>query len=737
MPVKQQQRQQVNTFVGGFITEASPLNFPDTATRYEQNFEIDRKGFRRRRLGMSLTKVLIERTEAPIEDVSFKTFIWEGVGGNSSLDYLLMLVGRELYVFDYNDENYPLIKKITLSIPNTSEVSFSSVNGKLIMVNGGGNILVFEQQNQDITFTTGRLRIRDLWGVEDSPEYERDPNYRGALTRLHRYNLQNQSWGIPRFSATSNSLQDPIYVYYSRYGRAPANSEQVWHGMQMQPVTAQQQPFEKMFSLMYEQVLGMYPESARGYFVIDALNRGSSREEEVSRNLDNYPNLTRYSPNLPEDRVTGGATVVAGFAGRLFYSGFTGGVSGADARSVDYYDAVLFSQQVNATGDVFKCYQEGDPTSREGHDVVDTDGGLIKISGMHGVLSMIPIGTNLVVFSRNGVWTIKGGGNYGFTATNYSVEKLSTFGCISKESVVAVGEEIYYWSEDGIYVVSRDQYGDFVVNNITIGKIHSFFNDIPRAIKERVIGEHSVITKEISWLFTQDGITTELKLDIVLGAFSVHKIPYVGNQRIRGLFSRKGVRFSETDLKVSVGFDTVSVGGDEVIVQGAGERSVLPSYEYVVCCSETFSIALANKQSPDYKDWGVFDAEGILETGELTAGDITLEKQINYLDVFVKREEEYTQSGVEGESACNVSARWNFANSMESGEWTLPESAYRINPLSLRIDNGRGYSPFDVQKTRVNIRGTGQAVSLQFSTEEGKDCEILGWSITWTGNPIS
>lgn len=41
-----------NTFVGGLVTEAGPLTFPENASADELNMEISRKGNRRRRLGI-------------------------------------------------------------------------------------------------------------------------------------------------------------------------------------------------------------------------------------------------------------------------------------------------------------------------------------------------------------------------------------------------------------------------------------------------------------------------------------------------------------------------------------------------------------------------------------------------------------------------------------------------------------------------------------------------------------
>src|SRR5690606_19440481 len=110
---------------------------------------------------------------------------------------------------------------------------------------------------------------------------------------------------------------------------------------------------------------------------------------------------------------------------------FKGGVIEGDARSPDYTNYVFFSTLVKNKQDLPKCYQEGDPTSREASDIIDTDGGFLRISEAKDILSMSNIGSSLIVIASNGVWSIDGGSDYGFSATNHKVTKISTFGGIS------------------------------------------------------------------------------------------------------------------------------------------------------------------------------------------------------------------------------------------------------------------------------------------------------------------
>jgi hypothetical protein len=50
--VKPVTKAEISSFIKGFITEASPLNFPADASRDEENFELNVNGSRDRRLGI-------------------------------------------------------------------------------------------------------------------------------------------------------------------------------------------------------------------------------------------------------------------------------------------------------------------------------------------------------------------------------------------------------------------------------------------------------------------------------------------------------------------------------------------------------------------------------------------------------------------------------------------------------------------------------------------------------------
>ena len=136
MPAKREQRAEINTFIQGLITEASPLNFPPNASSDEENFELNRDGSRHRRLGMDLESLTVLRdtgiTTATVENAKFNTFKWVEVSGDPTLEFLAVQQNNRVSLFDLTKENLSadgFIGNITLSsFPSSTRFSFTSID---------------------------------------------------------------------------------------------------------------------------------------------------------------------------------------------------------------------------------------------------------------------------------------------------------------------------------------------------------------------------------------------------------------------------------------------------------------------------------------------------------------------------------------------------------------------------------------------------------------------------------
>lgn len=761
---KQAQRADVNNFIAGLITEASPLNFPPNASADEINFELNRDGSRKRRLGMDFEsdRLLIETDllSANVGFAQFNNFTWDAVNGNPDQSIIAVQVNQKLYMFDLNQASISgdgfLGIVILDQLPPTTQYAFASAEGYLVVVGGGDQVAVVSYVNSNFFVDWQRLLTRDLWGVEElgNPLFETDPSYRGPQDGYHYYNLQNQSWGIPRRS-TAGSLIDPIFWFQTNIGSAPSNSEQVWTGMQFAPSAVGTAPSEVMYVNLYDESLGGSVSSAKGYFIIDALRRGQSRVEQFNANKTKYPQLLG-NINIPGDLTEGGATCIAEFSGHIFYSGFNGTVVQGDRRSPNYDNYVFFSKLIKSKQDFNKCYQDGDPTSRDSNDIVDTDGGFIRVSGAKKILSLINLQTSLVVVASNGIWNITGGTtDSGFSATNYKVGKISTFGGISSNSVVSEGARAYYWSADGIYAIGQNQYGDLQVESLTLKSIQTLYQEIPNESKANAVGEYDQINKKVRWVyklgdyFTDQSVTYELIFDSAVGSFTRNKIQRANNSAVEVVGVFRAANFANTLVvdDVYASFDQVFSSTDSVVVSALASASSIQSLRYVTLVSDgnKVFVSFSYYRNSDFKDWvsvdGIgSDAKAYCLTGAITAGDSGVDKQVPYLIMHFNRTEVGVTSDLvpENQSSCMFRAQWNFANEIISNKWTPLREAYRYRQM--RIVTGPS-DDFDtglpVVTSKNKLRGRGKAFALYFETAEGKDCQILGWNITLNANQIT
>lgn len=168
---------ELNTFVRGLITEASPLTFPDNASLDEQNFILNRDGSRTRRPGMDLefgSGVITSGVKVPSSnsEIALSSFKWTNAGGISTKTIIVVQIGSQLNFFDSGI--YPLSVGYLFSYnyPSdlmTSRFSYAVVDGLLVVVTGKKDVDVFtyDQSNNNMIRASKTLLVRDFFGVTD------------------------------------------------------------------------------------------------------------------------------------------------------------------------------------------------------------------------------------------------------------------------------------------------------------------------------------------------------------------------------------------------------------------------------------------------------------------------------------------------------------------------------------------------------------------------------------------
>ena len=441
-----------SNFLGGLVTEANELSYPENAAIDIDNLDINENGSVQRRSGMSFDGVGLGNVFSSfnsINDIATGIYKWEAVNGIPNRDIAVVQIGNRLTFYYVSDDllsNPATVLPVTLFPHSTAEPSLAEQveQDRIEVASGGGKLYVtgkyiepqvLEFSEPNIEGGTGfvnreylNLKIRDfeIFGegrtrTIDGTEYDlsgknRQTNY---VAPEHFYNLANQGW--PYDTDAQGFVQDAdAWVMSGQSVTASAflnpaaqtcdlevdffpSIIDLYHTYQNGGGTTVRQ--QRAFSpwALEGEYQGNTP-SPRGHFIKDAFNI----ERKANSVVSDPSKLPDPSPFAPYSQIDESVTAeyrpssVAFYAGRVWYAGMEG------AR---YTNNVYFSQVVgDDPNKAAKCYQEADPTAEEINELVATDGGVLGLEEVGKIFNLIPIGSSLVVVAENGVWAISGEG---------------------------------------------------------------------------------------------------------------------------------------------------------------------------------------------------------------------------------------------------------------------------------------------------------------------------------------
>tara|TARA_R110000772_G_scaffold144025_1_gene253578 strand:- start:9378 stop:11765 length:2388 start_codon:yes stop_codon:yes gene_type:complete len=779
---------EVNAFVKGLITEASPLTFPENASLDEQNFILNRDGSRQRRLGMDLQGSSRILPSIGLGEKATSAYQWKDVGGIANLSFIVCQVGTTLLFYSEDpDFNVPqfhseldMSSVVPFATENIPQVDMASIDGVLVVAEGDGNILAVTYQENIDTFvpSTFRLKIRDLFGIQvayqrnERTRYLEDGStkfypfrqiddmldddalqvrpFRDDSPNLHFYNLRNQSWGRVRESvrlpSKAEGVLDPIQEFDDTTLFLPSNADAVPTGL----INYSEELGAPVRFVAKE--LGLSPQSsssaARGFFIIDALQRGFSRKQQYDLMFEEAAGDLTVDLTAPliADNTIGGAKCVAEFAGRAWYGGFSGDTFYPDSRSPRLSSFVMFSQLVKGSSDLNKCYQKNDPTYEKEADLLATDGGFIKLDGAFGIQRLVSLGNSLIVFATNGIWAISGGTDEGFTAESYIVKKITDQGIIAPQSLVVINDNCMFWGEEGIYLLAPADLGGYSAKNITNTTIQKKYESIPVEQRKSAYGIHDKYENTARWVYGIKAVgntSSELILNLDLQAFSVNVMQPVSvtSPVILAPITVPPFKTGTAPSDVYVGIDPVLSGTDEVFINEKSSVSAQrETYYFTLTSEDRLAVGFAAYTDENFLDWktsdGIgIDAEAYLITGYGPQGDFQRRKQVTKLTSYMlKTEDGFEMDGEDivpsNPSSCIVQARWDWHNSPNGNRWGRENQIYKNKRLYIPDDVSDGYDDGElVITTKTKLRGHGKTLSLLFKTEPEKACKLLGWSM--------
>lgn len=723
----------VNNFIRGLITEAAELTFPEGASVDELNCDLRRDGTRRRRLGVALEESYSLSSFTISDTDKIATGKWINVGGNAELEFLVVQKGATLYF--YNKADLPHSAQIEANSVNlasyeysgsggaeTAKCQFASLNGLLVVSSNAINTIAIEYDAGTFTVTEVDFRTRDFdyqGDINGDPTYFEfyDRSVEGVDAPIGRqYDTLNSGWASENNGRTGTAL-----AYYQTQ-KATGDHPPLTHPWFSGKNTSDQQDVAE-----WEKIDAGTSLSGNGHYILDFFNKDRATASGLV-GLTTETESSRFK------------SVVA-FGGRIFYAGLD---------SAKNAGTILFSRIIDTTDDLGICYQRNDPTAEYLSDLLDNDGGAIKIPDAVNIQKLYAFQSSIFVFAENGVWQITGVDGV-FKATVFAINFISPVGILNPESFVEAEGLPFWWSRYGIHTLQVDPVsGQGAEQNLSIPTIQTLWDKIDSDAKSKTVAAYDRINKRIFWGYPDNGETVETKLnnflilDIPLQAF----YPWKVNDQASSTSSIVGMAFYSGFGATSLELDVTSNSGADDVVTSAGDDVVStqistfnigdPAIVLLIRNGTDNKLTMGGFTDTGFQDWGDTDYTSFAITGYDFMGDLTRHKNTPFLITYARLTEEgFTGTEEEGyeairPSSLKVSTAWDFKDT-----FSTPQQAYRLkypvvpNPSDLSVYD----YPEDVVTTRLKIRGNGRSMRIKYESEAGKDFVLLGWGLITATNP--
>jgi hypothetical protein len=690
-----------NTFVKGLVTDSSNLNSDPNSIKDGYNFVLTSKGTLEKRLGLKTEETFAAGGLTLNSDLVAKTATT--YDGKNWL-VLYDKTTRKLTVKDavtYTDAYTTTVGGVSL------EVDFSFNDRFILVTSSWYNNIVLEYDNGTWNNRGSvEVKVRDFDGVDDGLDTDERPL---SLNTNHKYNLENQGWNVNEYTDKIDDIDGTykdLEIFYDETNKYPSNADIASIGRYEDPdgsgnITVKFRPDYIVTTYVGNSL------APRGKKIL-------STTASYPRKLENGVGITQGGSYPFGDTSTHVCNTF--FAGRVFY--------GAGNN-------VMFSQTLGQDERKFgRCYQDADPTSSEVSDLIDTDGGMIKISGASGIYKLVELGRQLLVFAENGIWAISGGETT-FTATEYSVFKVTTYTSVSKSAIVQVPSAVLFLSTSGIITLAEDKVTmEAAAQNLSKNIIQNYYNTFTaeELVKAKMV--YSVKEESLYIALGQD----VLVLNSTLGAYYKLRFPsgYIG------MLYQDDTQIITEDTPVTYNTDQVTFGGDNVVLALDTTVSVVPQIRFLYV--DGSDIKVKSMSDTSFLDEGAEPYVSYFVTTNLMFDNPLTKKRIPQLACWFEKTETGYEENEEGgleyvnPSQCTFQVGWDMpletSYSLDPrNKWSREYSAYRISRYEAKDIGDVPAIALDTIMTRTSVRGRGSSAMFRFNSQAGYDCRLLGWNV--------
>ena len=427
-----------------------------------------------------------------------------------------------------------------------------------------------------------------------------------------------------------------------------------------------------------------------------------------------------------------GPTACTSFAGRIWYAGIP---------DPEWADTVFFSQVSLKPATFPLCHQKQDPTDEYFNQLKDDDGGTIIIPNLGRVTQMLATRNAVLIFSTNGVWEISGGRG-GFSATSYSVRKITDIGCTSPYSPILVENSVIYTGPNGIIALTPNQYTGLLEDAKMSDVIEPTWNAIPATEQRRVQTAYDDAKNRVYFLYRDNAYDTGYT-SLAHG----YNFALVWDMKNQGWYR---LHFDDTASKAIISMFAISEAD-------SSESNQKIKFQ---CQQTTTTVDTCDMNQTDYVDFtGSESPLPYLVTGWDTSYGFQNRKQAPIVHVYNRRTTTaWVDAGGGDWSEVNPASTlmtpfWDWTDSVEWDDydtpttqqpWSAQAGNYGISgKIGKQVETARplrSFTPlaagnvdgYPVIATRHKVRGRGRSLSMRFDGQATKDSHLLGFTVNYS-----
>lgn len=397
-------------------------------------------------------------------------------------------------------------------------------------------------------------------------------------------------------------------------------------------------------------------------------------------------------------------------------------------------NVIYFSRVIKDPKEYHYMFQFADPYNTEDSELVDTDGGMIELAGAGEIVQLQPFRGGVIALADNGIWYIAGSIGSSFTATNYSIEKISDEGLVGSAAVADIEESIVYASDNDIYIISIGQVSGIPeVKPISI-KISDLWRSIRANSKASSRFLYDTNARKL-YIYTNIDTTPEVQSNIYTEGAGLFTSMLVLDIQLGAWY-----KFDIDPGAGAVGDYPQIVGCLPYSITKYDSGAIIDTHLVIIGkeIDGRFKFCFGYLEGNTFKDFefdpDIFAHTGrsytsFIETAPMVFNDVAHKKQSPYLYTVFRR----VETGVDPDTnqfinpgSCYYRVLWDWATSANASKYGPAYQAYKPRLIGTEFLDGRdtGYSTV---RSKHRIRGRGDTFQIRFESEDDKDFHLLGF----------